>query len=106
MDMESPRRGYSTGAPSGHRGSATHLHDRPHLDGAHPGPRDAGRDGGGLVEVLRFHDVVPAELLARLGERAVGRDGLAVLYAHGRGGRARLERVALLVVAALADPLG
>src|SRR3989441_415708 len=72
-----------------------HLHDRPNLDrAAHPHRRDPRGDGDGLVEVLRLHDEVAAELLLRLGERAVRRDRLAVLAPHGGRRAGRLQRIA------------
>src|SRR5262249_45056798 len=58
-----------------------------------------------LVQVLGLDEVEAAELLLRLGEGAVGRERLAAADAHRRGRARRLKRAAVLVVAALADPL-
>src|SRR5262249_17768564 len=60
------------------------IHRRAHLDAAVARARDAGGDRRRLVEILGVDEVEPAELLARLGEGAVGRDLLAVLDADGR----------------------
>ena len=53
-----------------------------------------------------FDQVVAAELLLGLGERAVGGGNLAIPDPDGRGGVRRLERVAADIVAALLDVLG
>src|SRR6266496_5179228 len=83
-----------------------HLHDRSDLDRARPRGRNAPRDRGRLVQVLRVDDVVAAELLARLREGAVGRQGFAVADPDGRRGRDRLEGVAGQVFPALLDARG
>src|SRR6266542_2541814 len=83
-----------------------HLHDRSDLDRARPRGRNACRDRGRLIQVLRVDDVVAAELLARLREGAVGRQGFAVADPDGRRGRDRLEGVAGEVFPALLDALG
>ena len=49
--------------------------------------RNALRRSDGLVEILGVDEVVAAELLARFGERAVGRLTLAVANANRRRGR-------------------
>src|SRR5256885_2068079 len=75
--------------------SALALHDRPYLYGA-PGAR-RGNARGQLdrgVEVVGLVEVVAAELLLGLGERAVGGQRLAVLDAHGGRGRRGLQLVA------------
>src|SRR5256886_3086958 len=75
--------------------SALALHDRPYLYGA-PGAR-RGNARGQLdrgVEVVGLVEVVAAELLLGLGERAVGGQRLAVLDAHGGGRRRGLQLVA------------
>src|SRR5213593_1019285 len=67
----------------------------PHLDRVAPAQqRVAGRDRERLVEVLDFDDAVAAQLLLGLGERAIGRDRLAVLQPHGRGGAGQVQRIA------------
>src|SRR5581483_8517904 len=67
-------------------------HHRPHLDGAVLRARAARRDLERLVECLDLDQIEAAELLLRLGERAVGDQRLAVADTHGRGRRRRLER--------------
>ncbi len=51
-------------------------------------------------------EVVAAELLLRLRERAVGRQDLPVALANGRGRGRRLERVAAQVPALALEPVG
>src|SRR5918993_329747 len=80
---------------------ASVLHHRTHLDATPARTGDLGRDLDRFVQVLRIEQVVAAELLARLGERAVGRRDLAVAYAHGRRRRRGLERPAGHYVPAL-----
>ena len=60
--------------------------DRPHLYRAGFGGGNARRDAHGLAEVFGFDDVEPAQLLARLGERAASSDRLARLEPDIGGG--------------------
>ena len=53
--------------------------ERPHLDRAPAGDRRLGGPGQRGVEIGRLDDPEAAELLLRLGERAVGRHDLAAL---------------------------
>src|SRR5215470_19615970 len=103
IDMRAPRRGYPTGAPAANDVRSLHVHDRPHLDRAVFRPGHAGAEVVGLVQVFRLDDVVPAELLVRLGEGAVRRERFSVLDPDRRGARGRGERIAGAVVAALLD---
>src|SRR5262249_7590083 len=80
--------------------------DRPHLDRAVLRARDAGGDRKRLVGILRVDQVVAAELLLRLGERAVGDERLTVPHADGRRRPGRLQRIARDHVSALLDRLG
>src|SRR5262249_11315143 len=81
-------------------------HDRPHLDRPIAGRRDATSERDRLIEIFCFDQVVAAELLAGFGERAVGRDGLAIAHSHrGRSGD-RLKSIASPVLATLHDALG
>src|SRR4051794_20077706 len=76
--------------------SALVLHERADLDGsAQACRRDPSRQLDRGVEVVGLVDVVAAELLLRLGERAVGGERAPVLDAYGRGRRGRLELVAV-----------
>ena len=59
-----------------------------------------------LVEVLGLDHVVPAELLLRLGEGAVGGRGPAVAHPDGRGLLGAVESVACLEQPLLLQPLG
>ena len=64
----------------------THMFpDRPHFDRCRAGARDLRRHLDGLVEVLAVDDVVAADLLLGLGERAVGGEHVAVPHADGGG---------------------
>jgi hypothetical protein len=72
----------STAPPKGMLGNAT-------------GPGDR------LVEVGRLDEIIAAELLLRLGERAVDDQRPPLAPAHGRRGRRRLKRVAGAVLAGL-----
>src|SRR5947208_1279106 len=67
--------------------STSTLHDRAHLDrAAHAGDgRDALRELERPLLALRLDEVVAAERLLRLCERAVGDEGLAVADPHGHG---------------------
>src|SRR5262245_62765882 len=73
------------------------LPDRPYLDGTHTCQGAAGREVDRLVEVVDVDHHVAPEVLAGLGERAIGQEPLAV--AHPDGGRRRggMERVAAKV---------
>jgi hypothetical protein len=57
-------------------------------------------------KILGVDQVIAAELLFRLGERAVGGRHLAVANAHGGRRLNRLQGFAADVVAGLFDPLG
>src|SRR5438093_1249942 len=97
------------GAPRGRRSRDRSVrlrgrHDRPHLDRARAGGRNAGGERDGLVEVLGLNHVEAPELFAGLGEGTVGRQGLAVLHAHGRRRGDRLQRLSRHVVSVLAGP--
>src|SRR5947209_7307972 len=83
-----------------------HHPDWPHLDRAVAGARTLGRDRGRLVEVLGLDHVEAAELLAGLGERAVGCHGLAVADANGGRARHRAQALTALEIAVLDDALG
>ncbi len=48
------------------------LHERPHFNGARAHRGNPCCDGDGFIEIFGLDEVVAAELLARLGERAVG----------------------------------
>src|SRR5262245_64266448 len=61
------------------------LSDGPHLDGAHAGQRAASREGDRVVKVVDVDEHIPAELLARLRERPVGQQALAVAHANAGG---------------------
>ena len=74
--------------------SPPEVPDRPDLDRAVPGGRDPRRELDRLVEVAGLDEVEAAEGLLGLGERAVGRDRLAVLDPDRRRARGRLERLA------------
>jgi hypothetical protein len=54
------------------------LPDRTDLYGTDARQRASGREGNRLVEVLDVDEHIPAEMLARLGERAIGQEALAV----------------------------
>src|SRR4051794_8730521 len=88
------------------RGKAAELDDRPDLDrplarrGDLPGDRDR------LVEARGVDQEVAAELLAGLGERAVGHEPLAVADADAGGRRDRLERRRRQVLAVLVELAG
>src|SRR5450432_3053337 len=80
--------------------------DRPDLDRARLGAGNARGHGERGIEIPGFDQVVATELLARLRERTIGRQSLAVANPHGGRGRCRLQRVAGLEIAALDDGLG
>ena len=67
---------------------------RPDLDRAVARRRDPGGPLDRLVERVGVDQVVAAELLLRLGERAVGGECLVVLHADGGRRLRRLQRVA------------
>src|SRR6185503_15301909 len=92
---------YCMAGPSVHHGP-----DGPHFDAADLGSRDARRQALGLVHVLGFHQVVTGQLLAGLGEGAVGAHHLAVLHPHGLGLGRGAQALAALEMAALDDLLG
>src|SRR5207244_7103067 len=73
------------------------VHDWPHLNAA-SWPRDALRPGERVIEVLAVEQVVAAELLLSLGERAV-RDYVVarLLDLHGGSGGGRLQALAAQV---------
>src|SRR6185295_6623577 len=64
------------------------------------------RDLRGFIEILGVDQVVAAELLARFGERAVGRLTLAVADTNGRRCLRWMQAISTLVVPALRDALG
>src|SRR5687768_12964187 len=80
--------------------------NRAHFHRAVLGTRNSRRDLDGVVQILRLHQVKAAELLLRLGERAVSRRHFAVAHAERRRGGRRLEGLATEQVAALFDVLG
>src|SRR5262245_27014099 len=63
------------------------LHHRTDFDRAQARARDLFRDAYRLVEVLGVDQEIAAEMLARLGERAVGHEPFA--FAHPDAGRRR-----------------
>ena len=79
------------------------LHDRPHLDRAVRAPGMRAAIAIASSRSLRLDQVVAAELLAGLGERAVGGQRLAVAHPHGGGGGRRLQGVAAELLTALGD---
>src|ERR1700730_17096361 len=81
-------------------------HDRPDLDRTVSGAWNARGNRERGVEIPGFHQIVAAELLARLRERAIRRHSLAVANAHRGRGRRRLQPVAGLEIPALDDGLG
>src|SRR6478736_7665910 len=56
---------------------AAELEDRPHLDGAVPGPRDLSGDTDRGVEVGGLEQVEPGQRLLGLRVRAVGGEDIA-----------------------------
>ena len=85
-----PIRSQSARGPDGLGGRAhvaRVLPDRPDLDRAVLGAGDLRRELDRLVEVLGLDEVEAAEGFLRLGERAVGRDRLAVPDPDGRRAR-------------------
>src|SRR5688572_3420240 len=82
------------------------VHHRPHLDRAEPRRRNARRDLDRLVQVLGLDEVVAAQLLLRLGERAIGGRRLPVPHPHRHRGLRRVERIAADVLACLLDVVG
>src|ERR1700751_1114177 len=81
-------------------------HDRPNLDRTGLGAGNSRRDANRGVEILGLDQIITTELFARFGKWAIGREDLAIAYAHGCCGRRRLQSVARLEVAALDDGLG
>src|SRR5579871_639282 len=71
-------------APASLGGQARDLQDRPDLDGSKPRPREPARDLDRLVEVWDIDQEVSSKLLARLRERAVGDEALALPHPHAR----------------------
>src|SRR6266542_2974292 len=83
-----------------------HLPEGAQLDAAAAaGVGDLAGPVDRFVEVGAFEDEHAAELLAGLGERSVGGDGLTVLDADGGGGRTWLQTVAELEHASVPDGL-
>src|ERR1700722_15945142 len=72
---------------------ASHAPDGPHFDRAQPGRRDLRGNGHGIVQILGLNQIVAAELLARLGERTIGRLNLSVSDTNGRRRRRRPQSV-------------
>src|SRR5215831_1639565 len=60
--------------------------------------RPARRKGQGLVEIFDIDEHVAAEILARLSERPVGQEALAVAHPHRRSCRRRMKRVTAQVL--------
>src|SRR6478609_3817544 len=81
-------------------------HDLPNLDRTGLGAGNSRRDANRGVEILGLDQIITTELFARFRKWAIGREDLAVAYAHGCCGRRRLQSVARLEVAALDDGLG
>ena len=79
------------------------LQHRPYLDRAQPRDGDPRRDADGHVEVLRLDQVVAAQLLAGLGERAVGHQPFPAAHPQAGGRRRRVQRRGSQVVAARAE---
>ena len=98
--------GLARGLASAIAYSGRELPDRADLDRAVLRRRDLRRGLDRLVEVARLDQVEAAERLLRLGERPVGRDGLAVDDADGRRGRGRGQGLAGLEQAARLDVRG
>src|SRR5262245_60309536 len=70
------------------------LNDGAHLDRTtHASGGDPGREVDRSVEVVRLVDEVAAQGFLRLDERAVGRQGPAVLHTHGRCRVCRMQLV-------------
>src|SRR5262245_64388679 len=80
-------------------------HDRPNLYRPRLRAGNSCGDLEGIVEIRRLEQVVPAELLLRLGEWPVGRRDLSVADTHGRGRVRRLQRIPAEHVSALLDLL-
>src|SRR5438132_14109625 len=78
---------HSSRGARGLLGQARDLHDRADFDGALGRGRNALGDADRLVEVLGVDDIEAAELLAGLGEGAVGDERLA--FANPDTGRSR-----------------
>src|SRR4029077_6906932 len=73
----------------------SHLRDRTHLYGAEARARDTRRGIDGLVERGAVDEVIAADELLRLGERAIGDEAIAVAHAHGVGLARASQRVAV-----------
>src|SRR5918995_6518308 len=67
------------------------LDDRPQLDGAALHDWDLRRKADRLIEILTVEHEEPAQLLLRLGVRAVGDDRLPFPHTHRLGGGRLLE---------------
>ena len=80
--------------------------DRPDLDRTKPGAGNPRGDRKRGVEILGLDQIVSAELLAGLRERAIGGQRFAFTHPHRGRGRGRLQPVAGLEIAALNDGLG
>src|SRR5262249_32295155 len=70
------------------------IENRSDLDRSVFARRTPLRPLDGLVEAWRLHEEVAGELLFRVGIRAVEHFGLAVVLAHGRRRRTRLQSLA------------
>src|SRR5262245_5175216 len=79
------------------------LADRPDLDRALTRRRNLRSDLNGLVEIRRFDQVEPRELLLRLGERAVGHEQLAIADSDRGCGLDGLQRLGCDEKPALAE---
>ena len=55
-----------------------HFHDGPDFDGPVLGGGNPRGDREGVVEVRGINEKIPAKVLARLGERSVGDEAIAV----------------------------
>src|SRR5690242_1311765 len=79
--------------------------DRPHFDRAGSCAWNPDGNRQRRVEILRFDQIVAAELLAAFGKRPGGRQRLAVTHPRRRRGRDRTKPVAGLEIAGLDDRL-
>src|SRR5689334_7677776 len=74
--------------------------DRADLDGARARQRNPGGDGERFVEILHVDEHVAAELLARLRERPIGHQSLAIADPHAGCRGRRKQRMAAEVLSA------
>src|SRR5688572_13594861 len=82
------------------------LRDRTHLDAAEARAGNSRGDLDRLIQVLRFDEVIAAELFLGFNERPVGGGNLSVADSDRRRRSGRLQPVARDVVAAFANRVG